>query len=423
MCPERRSPKDSRELESSVAKRGAKRQVRRRREALEAKLKSAREGSSPLVAGPTGEEPEDLQIEEEDDDELSVEERESLESRTVGSATSAETIGELESELATVKELEHRAQTVRAADHHGKWDELAALLQSQPELFDAEGHRRKLIVFTEHRDTLTYLETRIGNLLGRPESVVTIHGGMSRDDRRFAQDRFVQDKDVMVLVATDAAGEGVNLQRAHLMVNYDIPWNPNRLEQRFGRIHRIGQTEVCHMWNLVAKDTREGAVLERLFEKLESERLALGGRVFDILGRAIEARDLRDLMIEAIRYGDQPDVRNRLFSVVDAKLDRGRIQALLEEHALAHETMDPARLSRVREYVERAEARRLQPHFVQAFFVRAFRTLGGSLHERETGRFELTHVPASVRSKALELGRAKRLLQRYERITFEKNLT
>ena len=77
------------------------------------------------------------------------------------------------------------------------------------------------------------------------------------------------DPQVQVLLATDAAGEGINLQRAHLMVNYDLPWNPNRLEQRFGRIHRIGQTEVCHLWNLVADETREGDVYRRLLEKLE----------------------------------------------------------------------------------------------------------------------------------------------------------
>ena len=89
----------------------------------------------------------------------------------------------------------------------------------------------------------------------------------------------MQDRDLLVLVANDAAGEGVNLQRGHLMVNYDLPWNPNKIEQRFGRIHRIGQTEVCHLWNLVAADTREGAVYARLLEKLEAAREALGGRV------------------------------------------------------------------------------------------------------------------------------------------------
>ena len=128
-----------------------------------------------------------------------------------------------------------------------------------------------------------------------------------------AQESFRHDPEVQVLLATDAAGEGINLQRAHLMVNYDLPWNPNRLEQRFGRIHRIGQTEVCHLWNLVAEETREGDVYRTLLEKLEQARQALGGQVFDVLGKLqFEGRPLRDLLIEAIRYGDQPEVRARL---------------------------------------------------------------------------------------------------------------
>ena len=103
---------------------------------------------------------------------------------------------------------------------------------------------------------------------------------MRRQDRRRIQESFTQNKDVQILVATDAAGEGVNLQRASLMVNYDLPWNPNRIEQRFGRIHRIGQTEVCHLWNLLALDTREGNVFQRLFEKIEEQKKVFGDQIY-----------------------------------------------------------------------------------------------------------------------------------------------
>ena len=127
----------------------------------------------------------------------------------------------------------------------------------------ASSPRQKIVIFTEHRDTLTYLEKRITTFLGRKEAVVMIHGAMGREERARAQDAFKYDPEVQVLLATDAAGEGINLQRAHLMVNYDLPWNPNRIEQRFGRIHRIGQTEVCHLWNLVAEETREGDAIVR----------------------------------------------------------------------------------------------------------------------------------------------------------------
>jgi superfamily II DNA/RNA helicase len=139
-----------------------------------------------------------------------------------------------------------------------KWEEFSRLLQDEPEMRTADGRRRKIIVFTEHRDTLNYLLLRIRDTLGSEQAVVTIHGGINRDDRRKVQEAFRNDPDVLVLLATDAAGEGVNLQNANLMVNYDLPWNPNRMEQRFGRIHRIGQREVCHLWNLVAAQTREG---------------------------------------------------------------------------------------------------------------------------------------------------------------------
>src|SRR5213079_3054264 len=247
---------------------------------------------------------------------------------------------------------------------------------------DAQGHRRKMVIFSEHRDTLNYLTEQLRTLLGAPEALVTVHGGMGREERKNAQEAFMQDKDVLILLATDAAGEGINLQRAHLMVNYDLPWNPNRLEQRFGRIHRIGQTEVCHLWNLVAEETREGDVYRKLLEKLEEAREALHGQVFDVLGKLqFEGRALRDLLIEAIRYGDQADVRARLTTVLEHALDRDQLRDLLEERALAHDAMDASRVHRVREEMERAEARRLQPHYIESFFHEAFRRLGGSARQ------------------------------------------
>ena len=282
---------------------------------------------------------------------------------------------------------------------------------------------QKLVLFTEHRDTLNYLESRITTLLGRKEAVVMIHGGMGREERLKAQESFKHDPEVQVLLATDAAGEGINLQRAHLMVNYDLPWNPNRLEQRFGRIHRIGQTEVCHLWNLVADETREGDVYRKLLEKLEEARKALGGQVFDVLGKLqFEGRALRDLLIEAIRYGDQPEVRARLTTVLDHALDRGQLQDLLEERALAHDAMDASRVHRIREDMERADARRLQPHYIESFFLEAFQRLGGSAKQREPRRYEVTHVPAPVRNRDRLIGIGEPVLPRYERIAFEKSL-
>src|SRR5437870_4213173 len=256
-----------------------------------------------------------------------------------------------------------------ASSHDRKCDELSCILQTDPALRDAGGRLRKLILFSEHRDTLNYLQQKIAGVLGSADAIVTIHGGTHRDERRRLQAVFRSDPEVRILVATDAAGEGINLQNANLMVNYDLPWNPNRLEQRFGRIHRIGQTEVCHLWNLVAKETREGDVYHTLLDKLEVESEALKGRVFDILGEVFEETSLKDLLIEAIRYGDMPEIRARLTRKVDQALDREHLKSLLNRNALAQETMSPERLYAVKEQMEKAEARRLQPYFVRSFFL------------------------------------------------------
>ncbi len=356
----------------------------------------------------------------EDLEEAPESEVEETEERVVDQASAARTIAELEAEITTLERLEALALSVRRTGRDRKWEELSGLLQTG-EMFDAGGKRRKLIVFTEHRDTLNYLDARIRTLLGRDEAVARIHGGMGREERLRAQEEFRQNEDVQVLLATDAAGEGINLQRANLLVNYDLPWNPNRLEQRFGRIHRIGQTEVCHMWNLVARETREGYVYHRLLEKLEEQRAALGGQVFDVLNKvAFENRPLRDLLVDAVRYGDRPEIRARLAEVVDSAFNREHLIELIEQHALVQDSLDTSEVRRIREDMERAEARRLQPHFIADFFLKAFRLLGGTVREREPGRYEVSHVPAVLRNR-MQSGRGS-ILRSYERITFEKGL-
>lgn len=348
---------------------------------------------------------------------------EDIEEVVVDQATAARTIAELEVEIEKLRALEAMAYKVRNSGRDRKWDELSKLLQDDQRMFDSEKNREKLIIFTEHKDTLNYLADKIRALLGKQEAVVTIQGGMLREERRKAQEKFTQDKEVRIMVATDAAGEGINLQRAHLMINYDLPWNPNRLEQRFGRIHRIGQTEVCHCWNLVADETREGEVFQRLLKKLEEERRALGGRVFDILGKiTFDNKPLRELLIEAIRYGDRPEVKARLHKVLDNSLDREQLKKLFEERALAKNSMDARKVMEIREEMERIEARRLQPHFIESFFISAFRYLGGTIREREPRRYEITHVPAVIRNRDRVIGLGEPVLSRYERVCFEKEL-
>ncbi|MDD2229474.1 MAG: helicase-related protein, partial [Candidatus Cloacimonetes bacterium] len=306
-----------------------------------------------------------------------------------------------------------------------KWEELSNLFENNPHMREQSGRYRKLIIFTEHRDTLSYLHGRLNDLIGNPDAVIIIHGGIKREERRKAQELFRNDPRVSILLATDAAGEGVNLQNANLMVNYDLPWNPNRIEQRFGRIHRIGQQEVCHLWNMVAMETREGDVFLNLFNKLEVQRQALGGRVFDILGDVFEEKSLRDLLIEAIRYGDDPVIRAKLFEVVEGALDTEHIRNILSRNALCEEVIDEKRLFAVKEEMEKAEARKLQPYFIRAFFSKAFEQLRGELRARESGRWEITYVPAKIRERDRQIsGRNRRNMNpvttKYERICFDK---
>ncbi len=418
--------------------------LRRRRERLEKRqreLEALQRGGA--VAGALAAEVPVLDAEEvEDIEDAPDAELEAFEGQILDQATAARSIVELQAEIATLARLEALALQVRRSGTDTKWRELAALLGeiftppapvglaerrapygSGPLPPPAPSPHQKLVVFTEHRDTLNYLRDRIATLLGRPEAIVVIHGGVGREERLEAQEQFRSNPEVAVLLATDAAGEGINLQRAHLMVNYDLPWNPNRIEQRFGRIHRIGQQEVCHLWNLVADETREGDVYRTLLAKLEEARATLGGQVFDVLGKLqFDGRSLRDLLIEAVRYGERPEIRARLNQAVAHAFDPEQIRDLLEEKVLVHDAMDVSRVQRIREDMERAEARRLQPHYVESFFIDAFRRLGGTVSERESHRYEVTHVPAQVRSRNRQLGLGEPVVARYERIAFEKQL-
>jgi superfamily II DNA or RNA helicase len=394
--------------------------LRRRRERLESRLRDEKIGARGrrILAETLADIPDD-------DDDLNAEEQENLEEKLVDQATASQTIDELAAEIIILQALEHKAKALVASGKDRKWDELSRILQNDPQMRDAGGRMRKIIIFSEHRDTLNYLNEKIAGVLGSHDAIVVIHGGVHSDDRRKAQELFRSDPEIRVLIATDAAGEGINLQNANLMVNYDLPWNPNRIEQRFGRIHRIGQQEVCHLWNLVAKETREGDVYFRLLEKLNAMSGALQGQVFNVLGEVFEGNSLKDMLLEAIRYGDRPDIRAKLSQQIDSALDREHLMTILNRDALAQESLTTERLFAVKEEMEKAEARRLQPYFVRSFFMKGFESLGGSIFPRESNRFEITHVPAELRDRdRLITGRNRRdlapVLKRYERVCFTK---
>ena len=348
-----------------------------------------------------------------DEDEFNAEELEHMEEELLDAATAAQTVDELNVELAELADLVKTARVVREAGTDRKWTELSNILQDHALTTDRHGRPRKFIIFTEHRDTLDYLQTKIGSLLGKPEAVRAIHGGVRRTERRQITEEFTKNRDCQILLATDAAGEGLNLQAAHLMVNYDLPWNPNRIEQRFGRVHRIGQEEVCRLWNIVAANTREGEVFTRLLEKLEQMRKTYGGKVFDVLGEAFSETPLRNLLLDAIQYGERADVKAKMHEVIDASVGDG-LKDLLDERALASEYLADADLHALRAAMDEARARRLQPHYIELAFKAAFTKLGGRIVKREQGRYEIANVPQHIRAAG-----DGPIATKYDRVTFD----
>ncbi len=389
----------------------------RRREKLEKKLQDISAGKDILERAKA------ISDEDWDDiDEMDAAESESNDEQLIDLSTAARSIEELKQEIETLKYLERMADKVRKSNCDKKWEELASLLTENEKMFEIQqGHRDrlKLIIFTEHRDTLNYLDNKIGAMIGA-NHVVTIHGGMGRDERHRMEAAFKHDPEIIVLIATDAAGEGINLQRAHLMINYDLPWNPNRLEQRFGRIHRIGQRDTCYLWNLVASNTREGEVFARLFEKLEIEREKLGGKVFDILGKVtFDNKPLRELLIEAIQYGESEEAKAHFSRVIDGAFDKEAIEALIHEHALTKDILDEMTVTRIREEMERIESRKLQPHFIGSFFLNALDKLGGKYRKRANNRWTLERVPQKIREENAQSSRVEAISKTYEYICFD----
>lgn len=352
-------------------------------------------------------------------DDLTDEERERLEDEVASAATAATSIPELETEILALTPIVEQARVIRTSPSYSKWDHLRETLDDNAQMRDDAGVRRKVIIFTEHKDTLDDLVDRLRNHIGRDDAIAIIHGAVRREDRKKAQERFKTDDSCIFLVATDAAGEGVNLQNAHLVVNFDLPWNPNRIEQRFGRVHRIGQRYMCHMWSLVAKDTREGDVYARLLEKLEQQRAALGGRVYDVLGTVFDGNSLRDLMMKAIMDGDSPEAQAALFEVVDARVGDG-IAEVLATDQLVPTMLSSSEVDGVRADMERAEAARLQPYHVEQFFTQAFEDLGGTLRSRESHRYEIRSVPAAIKEQDRIAGGGVPVMEKYSRIAFDR---
>lgn len=335
--------------------------------------------------------------------------------QVIDSATAAQNLEDLERESDQLEGLVSEAQRLRNSHRDTKWAQLSSILSNRILNSDPTGYRHKLIIFTEHRDTLLYLVDRIRTLIGREESVVSIDGTMTHGQRKQAEKVFVENDDPLILVATDAAGEGINLQRADLMVNYDLPWNPNRIEQRFGRIHRIGQKHECFLWNLVAESTREGQVYQRLLSKIGRMGRAYQGRLFNVLGgKAFNGRPLKDLMLEAIRSSSKRST-GKIEQTLDMAIDEG-MRKLTSEKLVDPEIVQKyARQAHVQ--IEQSRKDKILPGTISAFFNNAFRMLGGRLEPREKGRWAIPHIPFALNSFASRNGLS--LDRSYERVCFD----
>jgi superfamily II DNA or RNA helicase len=352
-----------------------------------------------------------------DDESELDDETEEAQDELIQSVVVAETIERLREEVVELSRLVSIARDTLALGKEEKLDALKRCLD-RAEFAELKDGRGKLLIFTEHKDTLSHL---VEKLEGWRYTTTTIHGGLSPQERKERERTFQREAEnggAQICVATEAAGEGINLQFCHLMINYDMPWNPMRLEQRMGRIHRIGQTRDVYVFNFAATNTIEGMIVARLLEKLAQIRDTLGDRVFDVIGELLKLNDvnLEELLREAA-YKER-DLSEALSKI--EQIDPERLKEYEEATgiALAKSSVD---LRRIRGEDWRSEERRLMPEFVEGFFVNAADKAGLQLDRRADGLWRADHVPAPLRADNLasvqKLGRSD---ARYPKFTFQK---
>jgi SNF2 family DNA or RNA helicase len=325
----------------------------------------------------------------------------------------AENMQELYSEIDTLDGLIEQAKAIIQREIEVKVSQLRKTMEELNLKFPGT----KILIFTESKDTLDYLEMKIRSW---GYSVNVIYGGMDLEKRVKAERIFKNERQVMV--ATEAAGEGINLQFCNLMINYDLPWNPNRLEQRMGRIHRYGQTKEVFVFNLIATDTREGQVLSKLFDKLDEIKNALQSeKVFDVISEVLYGKNLSQLMMEAAASARSID---EILKELDIKVNEDYIRRIRENlgESLATKYIDYTRL---REMAEKARENRLIPEYTEAFFKKAFEKAGGRYPKRKDKFLTIESIPYEIRQIAGEDSFKKRfgaMMRSYPKITFDKDI-
>lgn len=315
------------------------------------------------------------------------EQRDAVEDEAMG-ATTATNMAELQVEKLQVSRVLDLARQVYEAGQDSKFEKLRETIQD--EHFKGE----KILIFTEHRDTMEFLVRRL-EALGYTGEVARIHGGMPNTEQDPQRDAQVEEfrTRCRFMVATDAAGEGINLQFCWIMVNYDIPWNPARIEQRFGRIHRYKQThDPVVLVNMVADKTREGRVLKTVLEKLERIRRELGSdKVFDMIGRQFQGISMSEIIMRAIAE-DRVDEESRK---LDEMLTTQGVQATAEADARLRFGADEivTQLPALMAQRERDQFNRLLPGYVRRFLEKTAPRLGLSTTGNLNGRFYLDRLP------------------------------
>ena len=303
---------------------------------------------------------------------------------------------ELAEEISQLQNLAESVKKFMDGNDEAKLGELRNLLAG----IDGKEPDGKLLVFTESKETMEYIT---GKLQNWGYSVANIHGGMNLA-KRVSKEREFRDS-ARVMVATEAAGEGINLQFCHYMVNYDLPWNPNVLEQRMGRIHRYGQSKDVYIWNMVAKNTREGNVISTLLDKLAEIKKDMGRDVFDVIGQVISSKTLDALFREAIAGRiTEPCVTDQINEAAD--------KYVASVKAYEDSGLVPLNVESINKTIRRAEKMGLGPTHVRKMFDTAIRAGGGRLVERN-GMFDI-RVPRDLVGDGV--------VDRYRKVTFDKNV-
>lgn len=340
---------------------------------------------------------------------------------------------DLRSEITELDKLIREAQTLEVQEAEVKIQRLRQLLNERGIFSDP---KMKLLIFTEHKDTLDFLAADgrdgrpLGKLRGWGLSVTQIHGGMKIGDRDTPGTRIYAEREFrescQVLVATEAAGEGINLQFCWFMINYDIPWNPVRLEQRMGRIHRYGQEQNCLIFNFVTTNTREGRVLQKLFQRIEEIEDALDpkrtGKVFNVLGEVFPANQIEKMLRDMYARNQMTEdlIKQRIIEQVDVEHFRSITNSTLE--GLAKRELN---LSAIVGKSAEARERRLVPEVIESFFLEAAPVTGLAVSEQGKGQhtYSAQRVPRNLwpTGELLE-PRFGRLGHEYKQFVFDKEI-